>query len=120
VTPPFPYDDERERSKPFGQALKKVRRDLRLGERRRFRKLSDTWDGLVGNAIAARTRITAYSQGKLVIEVSSSVLLHELSAYMKSDILRALQGESCARDIVEIRFRLGSKTPQKDSRTTDE
>ena len=120
MTPPFPYDDEQERTTPFGKALRRVRRDLRLGERKRFRKLSETWDNLVGNAIAGRTRITSYSQGRLVIAVSSAVLLHELNAYMKSDILCALQATSCARDIIEIRFRLGSETPKEDGGSADE
>ncbi len=72
------------------------------------------------NEIADRTRITAYSQGKLVIDVSSAVLLHELNAFMKSDILRALQDTSCARDIIEIRFRLGNETPKEDGGYADE
>jgi hypothetical protein len=83
---------------------------MRLGQtaRSRFRKLNRTWAELVGEAVAARTRIRAYDKGELVVEVDSPVLLHELSSFMKGRLVRGLQESPHGRDIERIRFRLGA------------
>ena len=104
---PLP-DQDRVRS--FGDVLKTCVRTMRLGDRSRsrFRKLNRRWTELVGETIAARTRIRAYDKGELLVEVDSPVLLHELSGFMKRELVRGLQESPGSRDIVKIRFRLGA------------
>jgi hypothetical protein len=56
--------------------------------------------------VAQRTRICSFARGKLVVEVASAALLHELNNFMKAQLLRELQATEPGRDIDSLRFRL--------------
>ena len=92
----------------FGDALHRVLKAKRFYEKSRFGALVDAWAEAVGDEVAARTRIASYRHGILKVEVASSVLLHELSGFMKSAVLAALKKTSGGRDVTDIRFCLGS------------
>ncbi len=66
------------------------------------------WKDVVGEEIAAATRVVRCARGVITVEVSSAPLLTELATYHREDILasiRALEGFEATR---EIRFRAGS------------
>jgi len=100
------------KARPFGDALHRVLKAKRFYEKSRFGALADAWAEAVGDEVAARTRIASYRHGILKVEVASSVLLHELSGFMKSAVLAALKECSGGRDVADIRFCLGAKAGQ--------
>lgn len=73
----------------------------------KFGGLGRAWAELVGEEIAARTRVAAYRDGELTVEVNSSVLMQELNGFMRQNLLAGLQGTDVGRDVARIRFRLG-------------
>lgn len=66
------------------------------------------WDAVVGNEVAAHTRVLRYERGVLEVEVDSGALLHELSTYYQPEILSSLRGTEELASIRDLRFRAGS------------
>lgn len=65
------------------------------------------WRDVVGEKVARRTRVVDVRSGELIVEVSSSALLNELSTYYRQEILDSLRGVEAFRSVKRIRFRLG-------------
>jgi predicted nucleic acid-binding Zn ribbon protein len=63
------------------------------------------WTSLVGDEIAAQTRISRFSKGVLTIDVSSSALLSELRNYLYESLVSSLSGR-LKRPVHTIKFRL--------------
>ncbi|HZN56683.1 MAG TPA: DUF721 domain-containing protein [Planctomycetota bacterium] len=79
------------------------------GPRRATREsLSTCWKQVVGQEVAAHTRIVDLSGGELLVEVDSAPLLNELSTYLRQEIVESLHGTKEFRSIRSIRFRPGS------------
>jgi predicted nucleic acid-binding Zn ribbon protein len=57
--------------RPVGDALRSVRRELGLGEPSHFDALVAAWPELVGDALAAHTRLRSLRDGVLVIVVDA-------------------------------------------------
>jgi hypothetical protein len=91
-------------ARAFGDVLRKVMRGPGMRARGRLRALNRAWDELVGESIAAQTRIRSFGNGQLVVEVDSSVLLHELSGFLAPQLVDGLQAAKAGRDIVKLRF----------------
>jgi predicted nucleic acid-binding Zn ribbon protein len=105
----------RQEPRSIGDVLKALLRQKRFLQKGKYSGLTKTWTALVGEAIASRTRIRSFQEGRVVIEVNSSVLLHELNGYMKPQLLAALQASKGGRDAAELRFCLGSGTASSDN-----
>ena len=75
------------------------------------RTLRDAWREVVGENVASRTRLGSFRRGRLVVEVGSAALLHELQNFQKTDILGRLQLAHPTPWIAEIRFRQGAVSP---------
>lgn len=103
-----------DRARPLGDILRALMRRKRFEQKSKYGSLVDAWAELVGDEVAARTRICAFDEGQLLVEVNSSALLHELNGFMKQQILASLQAGDAGRDVAEIRFRLtnGAKIEQ--------
>lgn len=80
----------------------------------RFHALARGWDEIVGEAIAARTRIHSFREGVLIVAVDTPVLLHELNGFMKQQILARLREGEGSRDVAELAFVL--RPPAQESR----
>jgi hypothetical protein len=74
-------------------------------QREQFR-VWDIWEEVVGPQIAGKTRPEALRNGVLVVSVTSSVWMQELS-FMKQKILDRINQTLASRTIREIRFKLG-------------
>ena len=74
-------------------------------QREQFR-VWDIWEGVVGPQIAGKTRPEALRNGVLVVSVTSSVWMQELS-FMKQKILDRINQTLAPGTIKEIRFKLG-------------
>ncbi len=93
--------------KCFGDVMKRLVRRKRIRERSRYGAVVKAWREVAGENIADQTRVADFSDGTLVVEVESSVLMQELSGYMKPNLLQQLKDTEAGRDIFELRFRLG-------------
>jgi len=96
-------------TKPFGDVLKRVVRDKRFSARAKYGKLIAAWEDTVGDELAKETKIRGFDDGCLVIEVSSSALLQELSGFMKPTLLQQIQKHDGGADIASITFKLGNQ-----------
>ena len=74
-------------------------------QREQFR-VWDIWEEVVGPQIAGKTRPEALRNGVLVVSVTSSVWMQELS-FMKQKILDRINQTLAPGTIKEIRFKLG-------------
>ena len=74
-------------------------------QREQFR-VWDIWEEVVGPQIAGKTRPEALRNGVLVVSVTSSVWMQELS-FMKQKILDLINQTLAPATIREIRFKLG-------------
>jgi len=108
MTAPSPADEAR----PIGDVLKALLRRKRFLQKGKYSALTTAWVELVGEAVAARTRIRSFQEGKLTVEVTSSVLLHELNGFMKQQLLSGLRACDAGRDVAELRFCLGQGSEQ--------
>ncbi len=100
---------DRDRVRPIGDLIRSLLKRKRFYEKNKYGALMDAWSELVGEAISERTRITGYRSGVLQVDVYSSVLLQELTGFLKHSLLEGLQATEAGRDIADIRFRLGSE-----------
>ena len=66
------------------------------------------WRDAVGEELSRETRVVDLRAGELVVEVSSSALLNELSTYARQDILESLRALDEFRGVKTLRFRLGT------------
>jgi predicted nucleic acid-binding Zn ribbon protein len=91
---PLPGDKE---PRKIGDALDRV-----VPGGRAFTQLLEQWDGLVGDALAARTRPTGLHAGTLVIAVDDPAWAAQLR-YLQADLLTRLQEAMGAASVTEIR-----------------
>jgi len=96
-------------TKSFGEVLKRVVKDKRFNARAKYGKLVAAWEETVGEQLANETKITNFEDGELVIEVSSSALLQELSGFMKPTLLNEMQKHEGGSDVASIDFKLGNQ-----------
>lgn len=99
-------------ARKFGAVLKKLLKTKRFYEKSKYGALSEAWRKVVGEEIASSTKIVSHQHGVVRVEVDSSVLLQELSGFMKQTILQELQQTSGGEDVAEIRFCLGSNAEE--------
>ena len=101
--------------RPIGDIARALLRRKKLYEKGKFSALVSAWSELVGEAIAARTHIRAFKDGGLVIEVDSPALLHELSGFMKKQLVSGLQATEAGKDVAGIRLCLGTARSERRS-----
>ncbi|MHC4479379.1 MAG: DciA family protein [Planctomycetota bacterium] len=106
-----------DRARPVGDVIRKLLRSKRFHQKGKYGALVDAWAEVVGEAVAARTRIRSFHQGQLLVEVESSVLFHELGSFLKEDILRELRRHPGSRDVAELRLCLSSQRTDGQSGT---
>jgi predicted nucleic acid-binding Zn ribbon protein len=78
----------------------KPRRDDRL------KRLRAAWPGVVGPQAAERTRLVAFDQGVLSVDVASAALKHDLATFRREEILAALQERLEGARIKAVRYRV--------------
>jgi predicted nucleic acid-binding Zn ribbon protein len=95
-------------ARPIGDVLKALLRRKRFLQKGKYSGLTEAWAALVGEAVASRTRIRSFQEGRVTIEVTSSVLLHELNGFMKPQLLSGMRQSRGGRDVADLRFCLGN------------
>jgi predicted nucleic acid-binding Zn ribbon protein len=97
---------------PVAAILKRWLSTQSLPQRLKEEGIYGGWRAVVGEEIAAQTRVAKLSGGVLTVEVSSAPLLQELSSYLKEEILGAIRSHPEFGGIREIRFRPGQGQAQ--------
>jgi len=85
----------------LGEILARKLKSLGLYRKIKEVSVSDIWPDIVGEAVAAHTRVLRCENGKLFVKVDNPVWRHEL-IYQKPDFLRLLNvrlGEHIIDDI---------------------
>ena len=77
-------------------------------ERLDDRGIYKRWPEIVGPERAALSRVVRCSRGVVTVEVASPPLLHELGAYLREEVLRAIRERPELGPIHEVRFRAGA------------
>ena len=93
--------------RPFGDVARALLRRKKFTEKGRYGALVAAWREVAGDGVAEHTRVSAFKEGKLVVEVDSSTLLHELNGFLKESLLKGLQESKAGRDIAQMELRLG-------------
>lgn len=91
---------------PVTEVLPDVVKDLGIEEEVWQNELLAAWPDLVGKALAARTRPGRADHGTLVVFVSHSVWLNELSRYGKQQMLKKLQDRFGRQRVRSLRLQL--------------
>lgn len=74
--------------------------------RLKFGRLQDAWNEAAGPEVARQSRVAGFAKGKLLIEVSSSTLLHQLRSYRQAEIMARFRTMPNVSDVVSIQFKL--------------
>jgi hypothetical protein len=101
------------RVRSFGEIAGQLVRRKRSAEGVSNERLQRAWEHVVGEEIAGQTKLRSFAGGRLTVDVATPALLHELSGFMMTDLVRALQQESGGRDVAAVRFRLQQAGPGK-------
>jgi hypothetical protein len=68
----------------------------------------DAWNRAAGERLAGRSRVSAFRDGTLTIEVTSSAQRYELEAFSARQLLVALQGDNSIPTVRKLVFRVGN------------
>jgi predicted nucleic acid-binding Zn ribbon protein len=69
---------------------------------------NEAWRRAVGEHVAGRTRVAAFRDGTLTVEVGSSAQRYELQAFRSRELLAALQADRAIAPVRKLIFRLGN------------
>lgn len=85
----------------LGTALDDIRPSRDIG----MCRIWDKWDQAVGSTIAAEAKPSAFNDGILIINVSSSVWMQQLN-FLKRDMIRKINTVMECEMVREIRFKI--------------
>lgn len=71
-------------------------------------RLRQAWRETVGAESASRTRLAAFSNGQLRVEVASAALKHDLVAFRAADVIKGLRDRLPDMGIREISYRVAA------------
>ena len=100
---PFPKDT----SRPIGDALTKVMKDLGLKDRLKEDEVLRAWKEIVGEFVARHSSPQRLKEGILYVHVIQPTVHFELERVWKREILQKLKERFGSRTVREIRFRIG-------------
>ncbi|MGB9596309.1 MAG: DUF721 domain-containing protein [Candidatus Poribacteria bacterium] len=97
--------------------LEKTLNQLGLSEKIEECKALTLWND-IASTMASKTQPTAVSHGRLIVNVSDSVILHTLSMYKKRYIekINLLAGKNVIKDII---FRVGAIENNKSQKSSE-
>lgn len=72
----------------------------------RLRRLRAAWPQVVGPQAAERTRLVAFDQGVLRVDVASAALKHDLATFRREEILAALEKRLGGGRIRAVQYRV--------------
>jgi len=98
----------------LGEVLSRVFAARGWGRRQDRLRLEEAWAESIGPEGAKQTRVAALRRGVLEIEVSSAVLLQELTHYHKRKLLEQIRSRLLGVTVTDLRFRTGMVEKERD------
>ena len=86
--------------------LSKIISQYGLGRKRSEDELQDTWEELVGKALADYSRVAGVKRGALEILVSDAIFMQELM-FRKDELLKGLKERFPQAKWSDLKFRIG-------------
>ncbi|MBL4884552.1 MAG: DUF721 domain-containing protein [Planctomycetaceae bacterium] len=93
----------------IGNPLREVLARRKIGRQLQSLELTDLWKSSIEVQFIERTKVVSLRNGVLLIDVSDSVLMSELSNFHKRQILRDLNQKRPEMEIKNLKFRLNAK-----------
>ena len=87
----------------LGEILARKLKSLGVLKKVKEVSIADIWPDILGEAVAAHTRVIRCENGKLLVRVDNPVWRHEL-IYQKANFLRQLNGRLGEHIVDDIHF----------------
>jgi len=71
-------------------------------------RVREAWAETVGGEIASRTRVAAFANGRVTVEVASAALKHDLATFRAADLLHALKQKLPDAGVQTVSYRVAS------------
>ncbi len=107
LPPPRPF-----RAKDMAATIGNVMRTLEVDDCSAVSDLRREWPKVLGATLARQSRPGPLSNAQLIVYVSNSSWLYEMSRFGKADILAKLQQRFGAQQIRDLRFQLDPDPPR--------
>lgn len=102
------HRDKRNRGpEPIGQMLEQVLKRLGVEEKFSANSVLKNWETIVGAEINANSKPHKVENEKLIVHVSNSTWLMELSRFYKQKILQEIRSKANTTTIKDIVFKIG-------------
>lgn len=92
-------------ARPIGSVMRKLLAEKDYASQQVAQDLQVAWQRAVGPTLTKTTRLGKVAKGVLLVEVSNSLALQEIH-FQKTRILKTLQSELPAIQLVDLRFRV--------------
>jgi hypothetical protein len=76
---------------PIQELLPSIIRGLKGAAVGPMARLREAWAEILGREVATRTRVAAFADGEVRVEVASAALKHDLTAFRSAEVLGALR-----------------------------
>ena len=94
----------KEKDTPLKNTIKSI--IGKLGDENRGRNIQSAWEDVVGRDKASHTKLVSFRKGRLVVTVSDSTRLYELTLDQRR-ILKEVNAAITKKTVKEIRFKIG-------------
>jgi hypothetical protein len=94
-------------ARPISSVMRRLLSSKDYGAIQSTQSLVDTWPKIVGDKLAAATRLGKISRGALLVEANSSQALQELH-FQQTTILKRLQAELPEQKIQRLSLRMAT------------
>jgi len=94
---------------PVKDILPRLLKEVLGGRGRKAERLRRAWSGVVGEAVAQRTRVVGLKHGVLSVEVASAALKHDLGLFRREEVLSGLRERLPEMVIREVSYRVGDR-----------
>jgi len=91
---------------PIQEVLPSILRGLRGGDA--LQRVREAWAEIVGAEVAHRTRVAAFANGQVRVEVASAALKHDLVTFRGPDLLRGLQERLPDQGVRAVSYRVAA------------
>ena len=91
-----------------GNLIPKLLKHMKPRASDSLKALREIWPGLVGEAVAKRSRVFSFHSGEIVLEVSSSALRQDLGTFRREELLKALREALPETPISGLKCRVGT------------
>jgi hypothetical protein len=93
---------------PIQEVLPALLRGIKGAASGPLGRLREAWGEVLGPEVAARTRVAAFIDGNVKVEVASAALKHDLATFRSADVLGALRERLPDLSVQRVSYRVAS------------